>query len=924
MKRNKDKPLGKQTSKLEKLRQQVGGLEILETGLEFAENKIQESEEKYQRLFELSPMGIVVLDMKGVITACNTTVCLESGYSKDDFVGKQFSKVSTIRAGDIPKFMKVFASLIRGKVPKPFEVTYTRKDGTTGWAELYISLLKLGKRKIGVQVIQYDITERKQAEEILRTRTHELSERVKELDCLYSISNLPQKLSSCEELFQGIIDLIPPGWQYPEVTCARVILDGQEFRTNNFNKGTIWKQASDIAVNGNRIGMLEVGYLEEKPQIYEGPFLKEERNLINEIAEVLANTIERKRMNEALLKAKNDLEIRVEQRTDELAKANEALQFEIDEHKRVEEVNKVYLAGIENANEGIVFTKMNGEILHFNKAACNIFGYAPTEMEAINISKFSTTSADGKKLEESVREKGKFYGEIHGMRKSGKIFPAILSVSIVKDNEGKLIGRMGVFTDITERKRVEEALRQSEHNFRNSLDSSPMGIMIARTEGEIVYTNQALLDIYGYNNIEEVKETPTKRFFTPESYVKYRKQLKRYRLGKSVSSGYEISIVRTDGEIRHQLVFHNNVIWNGETHFQVLYQDVTERKRIESVLQRSEQFNASLFINSPNPILVINDDASIRYINPALEKITGFKSAGVISMLPPYPWWIKENHGISRKKMINAIRRGKSKYEQLLRTKDGKEFWVEANFETVETAGDSRYHIANWVDLTERKRFEENMKYYVSQITMAQEEERKRISREIHDETIQSLSALALDIDSVQRKSRELPDEFIERIKELRTKTNTILEGLRRFSHELRPGVIDHLGLVPALEILAEELNNQMGIRAHLEVTGHEHRLASETELGLFRIAQEALRNVRKHSNATEAVIKLKFTRKRSKLNITDNGHGFAVPEILGDLVADNKLGLIGMQERARLLNGSFRVKSHVGGGTIIEFEVET
>jgi signal transduction histidine kinase len=107
-------------------------------------------------------------------------------------------------------------------------------------------------------------------------------------------------------------------------------------------------------------------------------------------------------------------------------------------------------------------------------------------------------------------------------------------------------------------------------------------------------------------------------------------------------------------------------------------------------------------------------------------------------------------------------------------------------------------------------------------------------------------------------------------------------------------------------------------------VTGHEHRLASETELGLFRITQEALRNVRKHSNATEAVIKLKFTQKRSKLNITDNGHGFAVPETLGNLVADNKLGLIGMQERARLLNGSFLVTSHVGGGTSIEFEVET
>ena len=168
MQRNKDKPLEKQASKLEKLRQQVGGLEILETGLEFAENKIRESEENYKRLFELSPLGIVVLDMKGVITACNSAVYMKSGYSKEDFIGKHFSKVATIRARDIPKFMKIFTSLIRGKVPKPLEVTYTRKDGITGWTEAYISLVKSGGKNVGIQVIQHDITERKQTEEKLR------------------------------------------------------------------------------------------------------------------------------------------------------------------------------------------------------------------------------------------------------------------------------------------------------------------------------------------------------------------------------------------------------------------------------------------------------------------------------------------------------------------------------------------------------------------------------------------------------------------------------------------------------------------------------------------------------------------------------------------------------------------------------------
>jgi PAS domain S-box-containing protein len=311
-------------------------------------------------------------------------------------------------------------------------------------------------------------------------------------------------------------------------------------------------------------------------------------------------------------------------------------------------------------------------------------------------------------------------------------------------------------------------------------------------------------------------------------------------------------------------------------------------------------------------------------VNPALERLTGYASAELIGQPTPFPWWIEETREVCRRNLLKSVHRGSRKYEQLFRRKNGKHFWVEIIFKTVEMNGAFNYHLENWVDLTERKRLRENMGFYISEITKAQEEERKRVAREIHDGTVQSLSALALDIDSMQRKARELPDEFIGRIKALRTKTNTILEELRHFSHELRPGIIDQVGLVAGLEILVEELNNQIGTRVNLVVTGPEQRLASEMELGLFRITQEALRNIRKHSKATEAEVKLKYARKRIKLNVTDNGHGFAVPETLGDLVTDNKLGLIGMQERVRLLNGLFRVKSHVGGGTRIEFEVET
>ncbi|MHC4662716.1 MAG: PAS domain S-box protein [Planctomycetota bacterium] len=132
---------------------------------------------------------------------------------------------------------------------------------------------------------------------------------------------------------------------------------------------------------------------------------------------------------------------------------------DITERKLAEEKMNVYVAGIENAYDGIVFCEMNGNIVYWNNASCDIFGYSPSEMKTMNISRFNANEAEGKTLENSIRENGKFYGEITGMKKSGKLFTALLSVSIVKDDKGEPIGRMGVFQDITVQKLSEEVQR---------------------------------------------------------------------------------------------------------------------------------------------------------------------------------------------------------------------------------------------------------------------------------------------------------------------------------------------------------------------------------------------------------------------------------------------------------------------------------
>ena len=163
-------------------------------------------------------------------------------------------------------------------------------------------------------------------EELVKERTAALAERVKELKCLYGISTLTQMPeSSLKEVIQNVVNVLPSGWKYPEITCVRILLERQEFKTENFRK-TVWKQDSPIISTGEQRAMVEVYYLEEKPERDEGPFLKEERGLIDDIAHQLAGFIERRRAEEEIRKLNAELEWRVRDRTTQLEAANKELE----------------------------------------------------------------------------------------------------------------------------------------------------------------------------------------------------------------------------------------------------------------------------------------------------------------------------------------------------------------------------------------------------------------------------------------------------------------------------------------------------------------------------------------------------------------------------------------------------------------------
>ena len=217
------------------------------------------------------------------------------------------------------------------------------------------------------------------------------------------------------------------------------------------------------------------------------------------------------------------------------------------------------------------------------------------------------------------------------------------------------------------------------------------------------------------------------------------------------------------------------------------------------------------------------------------------------------------------------------------------------------------------------------LRQYAFQVLQSQEEERKRISRELHDETVQDMVGLVQRIELCRSALHQDPAAAARRLDELQSLAKGAVADARRMSNDLRPLILEDLGLPAALQALSEELSQHMpDARVHCEIVGDERRLAPELELTVFRVLQEALTNVRKHApNATQVNVTLYFEEGEILATVEDNGPGFQPPDVQA-LVRESHLGLAGMHERAHLFGGDVSIASAPGAGTTTALRIPT
>jgi len=345
---------------------------------------------------------------------------------------------------------------------------------------------------------------------------------------------------------------------------------------------------------------------------------------------------------------------------------------------------------------------------------------------------------------------------------------------------------------------------------------------------------------------------------------------------------------------------------------------------METKFKLTEQDYRYLFENASDAMWVHDMGGNFLDANRAFERLSGYTleewaSINVTQFLGDEALALA---GEVRRKLLSGEEH-EQPYEQRFILKDGTIRIVKMVTNPVIIDGEVKgfQHAAR--DITEEKQMQERMHFYVQQITRAQEDERKRVARVLHDDMAPPLLLLIQRLDTIASRTRpRLSDSLKESLEDLRNQAVEALEGLRRCAQGLRPRILDDLGLIPALEWMAEDLTEYYGIDTHVRVVGTECSLSDEAQMLLFRIVQEALSNIRRHAGASAAEVKLEFESKQVRVTVSDNGQGFEIPAHVEELASAGKLGAIGMHERARLLGGGLEIQSELGKGTQVVTEI--
>ncbi len=653
---------------------------------------------------------------------------------------------------------------------------------------------------------------------------------------------------------------------------------------------------------------------------------------------------ERKESECILLEANAELEARVQRRTAALTRNNEALAHEIEEHKKDKQALQRVAAIVESSADAILSVTLDQVVVSWNRGAELLSGFTMSEMLGASLASLATLEPPDlfqQMHAQCVQDERVGSVDTILLTKTGARVEVALSASAVKDVSGTVTGVSFIARNITRRKQAEEKLRRALALMNDLYHRAPCAYHSLDRDARFVEINDTALQWLGFDRDELIGKKTIFDLQTRASRQAGLAAFRRLRQGQPIHD-LELEFLRKDGSLLPVLLNASAITGPAGEFMQSrsTFFDLTARREVERALAESEARLQAVLDYSPAVIFLKDPKGRYLLVNRQFERAFGVCHEGIVGRTDA------EIFGPARARELRAhdrrvLRVGAPRtFEQTSVRPNGSRTNMVVKFPLLGKDGKAYALGSIVVDITPRKRAEEallrgqrhflelyrqarkaqaGLRELSQAMVHALEQDRQRISRELHDEVGQSLTAISMSLAALGRDGAD-PGSNVKAFGSLQKLLEESMRTVHEVALDLRPSALDELGLVPALRSHLKRFAAHTRLQVRLRSNRGVDRLSNEKKMVIFRIAQESLNNVARHAHASRVTVTLRRVGPAVVLTVADNGLSFRAPPARAS--GQRRLGLIGMRERARLVNGKFRVLRRLGKGTTIRVEV--
>ena len=559
---------------------------------------------------------------------------------------------------------------------------------------------------------------------------------------------------------------------------------------------------------------------------------------------------------------------------------------------------------------------LDGRWLRVPTTLCKLLRYSEDQLlrshfaDITNVQEYQITREKFSELLDGTIDS--FNLEQRVYEKSGKPLWILVAASLVTDKDHKPLHFLVYLKDVTYRKVADEQLRESEERFVKAFAGNPQPMILTGFHDDrFMDVNPSFISMSGYQRGDLIGHTIQELsvWHDRTEWARFTNELKAIRKVRN----HELRFLTKSGDTRVLLASAEILDLQGRQCLLTSATDITERKQLEEDLKRSERDFSTLVVNSPDLICRLDKELRYTYVSPTVKQLLEVEGDDLIGKRPGE----LELAGFDWKGVEATCRKCISKGAPVFQDFAFKErtYWTRV---IPEFSGDGSVESVMTIseDVTERLRTEQELALLTSRLLSIQDEERRRIARDLHDGTAQNLFGISINLANLQGNFSADSHET-QVLSDCQTLADETLREIRTLSYLLHPPLLDQTGLVSALQWYAEGFTKRSGIHVSM-VAQPIGRLASEIETALFRIVQESLTNVHKHSGSDRVAIRLEKDKQEILMEITDNGNGFKL-----NLENDENgefapgVGIPGMRQRLRQLGGRLEISSN-GNGTKI------